>query len=306
MQRAADRLAVFGLALIVQGALRYVLGPPPDGRPTWLAWLLAQTRRTTLLEAAPPRLRIFAPFAASIAAIRIAAVIERGNPAGLGRIVAIVVQALVFSASFDAWRGIGAADAVRGRLDHSPLGDDGQPLTAPDAERIEAEIGRLSMAPAEGVVGPWAAWAVFDLSGAVAYAAAESLGGSMAGPGSEGPLATMLDPGRRLASVRRSRDAIASAAILATRGRAELQAPELEELALGSDTPLPVTAMSLALDRRASWNGLTVGWGRPPPELDDLGRARRLQLKALALLAATAAGIAAASGLFRAGESGDG
>ena len=127
----------------------------------------------------------------------------------------------------------------------------------------------------------------------------------MAGPGSEGPLAAMLDPGRRLVSVRRGRDAIAAAATLAARGRGELQPPELEELALGSETPMPVTAMSVALDRRASWNGRAVGWQRPSPDINDLSRARRLHLKAIGLLALTAAGVVAIGDLFRPTRSAD-
>ncbi len=306
MQRAADRLAVFGLALILQGALSMLIGPPPDGRPTWFAWLLAQLRRSTLLEGVPPRLRVFAPFAASVALIRAAAAIERRRPAGPGRKIAILLQALLLAATFDAWRGVRLSDALKRDLDESEVADDGQPLRQSrlqslheaETERVEAEIGRVAIAAGEGVVGPWAAYAVFDLSGAVAYAAAESLGGPIAGPGSEGPLAAMLDPARRLAPVRRGRDAIAAAATLAAHGRSDLQATELEELALGSESPLPVTAMSVALDRRASWNGRSVGWHRPAPDLVDLNRARRLHLKALGLLAAAAAGVAAAGGIF--------
>ena len=306
MQRAADRLAVFGLALILQGALSMLIGPPPDGRPTWFAWLLAQLRRSTLLEGVPPRLRVFAPFAASVALIRAAAAIERRRPAGPGRNVAILVQALLLAATFDAWRGVRLSDALKRDIDESEVADDGQPLhqslDETESERVAAEIGRVAIAAGEGVVGPWAAYAVFDLSGAVAYAAAESLGGPIAGPGSEGPLAAMLDPARRLAPVRRGRDAIAAAATLAAHGRSDLQATELEELALGSESPLPVTAMSVALDRRTSWNGRSVGWHRPAPDLADLNRARRLHLKALGLLAAAAAGVAAAGGIFEPGR----
>ena len=291
MRRSSDRLAVFALAIALQAALSWVLGPPPEGRTTWFAWLLAQTRRTSLLDAVPPRLRVFAPFAASVGLIRAAAAMERSRPSGAGHVIAIVLQALVLAATFDAWRGVRLQDAVGNDLDASPIGG--------DADRIEDEIGRLALSTSEGVVGPWAAYAAFDLSGAVAYAAAESLGGPMAGPGTEGPLAAMLDPSRRLAPVRRGRDAVAAASILAAHGHSDLQAPELEELALGSETPLPVTAMSVALDRRASWNGRSVGWHRPPPDASDLSRARRLHLKALAILAAIAAGVATAGGLFQ-------
>ena len=296
MRRTADRLSVFALALVLQVAVNYVLGPPPDGRPTWLAWALSRTRR---LASLPPRLGVFAPFAASLAAIRAAALIERSHPDGAGRALSILIRAVLFAATFDAWRGLRASQAVQRQLADAPLGDDGRPTAAYDSERIEAEIGRLANAPSESVVGPWAAYAALDLSGAIAYAAVESLGGPMAGPGSDGPLAAMLDPGRRLVSVRRGRDAIAAAATLAARGRSEIQAMELEELALGSETPIPITAMSVALDRRASWNGRSVGWQRPAPDIDDLSRARRLHLKALGLLALTAAGVVVIGDLFR-------
>ena len=296
MRRTADRLCVFALALALQAAANYLLGAPPDGRPTWLAWALAKSRQLTSL---PPRLRVFAPFAASLAAIRAATLIERSRPGAGGRAASILIQALLLAATFDAWRGLRATRAVQRQLAGAPVDDDGRPVAALDSERIEAEIGRLANAPSESVVGPWAAYAAFDLSGAIAYAAAESLGGPMAGPGSEGPLAAMLDPARRLVSVRRGRDAIAAAATLAARGRSDLQPPDLEELALGSETPIPVTAMSMALDRRASWNGQSVGWQRPTPDLDDLSRARRLHLKALGVLALTAAGVVAIGDLFR-------
>ncbi len=302
MRRTADRLTVFGLALVIQAVANYLLGPPPDGRPTWLAWALAQSRQLTSL---PPRLRVFAPFAASLAIIRGAALLERSRPGRGGRLISILIQALLLAMTFDAWRGVRASDAVQRQLADAPVGDDGRPLAALDSDRIEAEIGRLANSPSETVVGPWAAYAAFDLSGAVAYAAVESLGGPMAGPGSEGPLTAMLDPGRRLVSVRRGRDAIAAAATLAARGRSDLQPPELEELALGSETPIPVTAMSVALDRRTSWNGRSVGWQRPAPDIDDLGRARRLHLKALGLMALTAAGVVAIGDLFRPPRSSD-
>lgn len=302
MRRTTDRLSVFGLALVIQAAANYLLGPPPDGRPTWLAWALAQSRQLTSL---PPRLRVFAPFAASLAMIRAAALIERSRPGRGGRLASILIQALLLAMTFDAWRGMRTSEAVQRQLANAPLDDDGRPLAALDSERIEAEIGRLANAPSETVVGPWAAYAAFDLSGAVAYAAVESLGGPMAGPGSEGPLTAMLDPGRRLVSVRRGRDAIAAAATLAARGRSDLQAPELEEMALGSETPIPVTAMSVALDRRTSWNGRSVGWQRQPPDIEDLGRARRLHLKALGLLALTATGVVAIGDLFRPPRSSD-
>ena len=302
MRRTADRLTVFGLALVIQAVANYLLGPPPDGRPTWLAWALAQSRQLTSL---PPRLRVFAPFAASLAIIRGAALLERSRPGRGGRLISILIQALLLAMTFDAWRGVRASDAVQRQLADAPVGDDGRPLAALDSDRIEAEIGRLANSPSETVVGPWAAYAAFDLSGAVAYAAVESLGGPMAGPGSEGPLTAMLDPGRRLVSVRRGRDAIAAAATLAARGRSDLQPPELEELALGSETPIPVTAMSVALDRRTSWNGRSVGWQRPAPDIGDLGRARRLHLKALGLMALTAAGVVAIGDLFRPPRSSD-
>ncbi len=302
MRRTSDRLAVFALALLLQAAAHYFLGPPPEGRPTWLAWALAKSRQLVSL---PPRLRVFAPFAASLAAIRAAALIERGRPGGAGRAVSILFQALALAATFDAYRGLRSVDAAQRQLSQTAVDSQGQPVTAHDSDRIEAEIGRLANAPNESVVGPWAAYAALDLSGAVAYAAVESLGGPMAGPGSDGPLAAMLDPRRRLVSVRRGRDAVAAAATLAARGRSELEPPELEELALGADMPMPVTAMSVALDRRASWNGQSVGWQRPTPNLDDLSRARRLHIKALAVLAATAAGVIALGELFRPARSAD-
>lgn len=302
MRRATDRLSVFGLALALQALINYLLGPPPDGRPTWLAWALSQSRQ---LASLPPRLRVFAPFAASLAIIRAAALIERSRPAGGGRLASILIQASLLALTFDLWRGLRAADAVQRQLANAPVDEQGRPIAALDSERIESEIGRLANAPSESVVGPWAAFAAFELSGAVAYASVESLGGPMAGPGTEGPLTAMLDPARRLVSVRRGRDAIAAAATLAARGRSDLQPPELEELALGSETPIPVTAMSVALDRRTSWNGRSVGWQRPPPDIEDLGRARRLHLKALGLLALTAAGVVALGDLFRPARSSD-
>ena len=282
MRRTSDRLAVFALALVIQTAIERLLGPPPEGRPTWFAWLLSRTRQ---LASLPPRLRVFAPMAAAFALIRAAAVVEQSRPGGVGRVISILIQAALLAATFDAWRG------MRGMRAESTASE--------DESELEEQLGQLANAPSEGVVGPWAAYAALDLQGAIAFAAVDSIGGPMAGPGSDGPLSAMLDPGRRLITVRRAQDAVAAAATLAARGSGELQAPELEELALGSDTPMPVTAMSVALDRRISYNGRPVGWQRPSPDATDLGRARALHQKTLGVLALTAAGVIALGGLFR-------
>lgn len=323
MKRAGDRLWVFGLALLLQAAVSWVLGPPPGGRATWLAWGLAQSRR---LETLPPRLRVLAPLAAALAAVRLARAVEAAEPDGPARAAAIGVQAALLASTFDAWRGLrkhapvaGAPD-VQTQLREAPVDEQGrfQPLwdSAGLEQQLEAEIGRLANAPAEALVGPWAAFAAFDVSGAVAFAATDALsgqaggsgGGGLGSLGGDGALSALLDPTRRLGPLRRGRDAIAAAATLAARGRSDVDGSgslggiDLEELALGAEQPLAVTAMSVALDRRAAWQGQPVGWQRPPPTAADLSRARRLHLKSLALLACGTAAGAALNRLFRSGD----
>ena len=292
MRRTTDRLAVFGLALLFQTVAQAVLGPPPDGRPSWLAWGLERASRALEI---PPRLRPLAPLAAAAVAVRGAALLEqnisRRRPGGWSRLFALATQGVLLAATFDVWRSLSAATAAERELSQ----DEVDPTIA--AERVEAELGSLAQGVSEGVVGPWAAYAAFDLPGAVAYAAVESLGGRAGGV--EGPLATLIDPRRRLISVRRARDTIAGAATLAARGRGELAALDLEEFAIGSETPLPVTAMTVALDRRLVWNGRVAGWARPAPSARDLARGRRLAMRSLGILAAAAALCIALGDLLR-------
>lgn len=292
MRRTTDRLAVFALALLLQTMTQALLGPPPDGRPSWLAWALERASRALDI---PPRLRPLAPLAAAALAVRGAALLEQGasrrRPSGWTRLFVLATQGLLLSTTFDAWRSLGAATAAEHELKHQP----GDPATVEG--RVETELGLLAQGVSEGVVGPWAAYAAFDLPGAVAYAAVESLGGRAGGI--EGPLSTLIDPRRRLVSVRRARDTIAGAATLAARGRGEMAALDLEEFAIGSETPLPVTAMTVALDRRVVWNGRVAGWTRPAPSTQDLSRGRRLALRSLGILAAAAAVCIAAGDLFR-------
>ncbi len=292
MRRTTDRLAVFGLALLLQTVAQALLGPPPDGRSSWLAWALERASRALDI---PPRLRPLAPLAAAALAVRGAALLEQGvsrrRPAGWARLFALISEALLFATTFDAWRSLGAATTAERELEQDPP----DPVAAEG--RVETELGLLAQGVSEGVVGPWAAYAAFDLPGAVAYAAAESLGGR--GGGAEGPLAALIDPKRRLVSVRRARDTIAGAATLAARGRGELAALDLEEFAIGSETPLPVTAMTVALDRRVVWNGRVAGWARPAPSTQDLARGRWLALRSLGILAAAAAVCIALGDLIR-------
>ncbi len=292
MRRTTDRLAVFGLALLFQTAAQAFLGPPPEGRSSWLAWAIERAGRALEL---PPRLRPLAPLAAAALAVRGAALLEqnvsRRRPSGWTRFFALTSEAALLAATFDAWRSLGAATAAERELEQNNV----DPVALEG--RVEAELGSLAQGVSEGVVGPWAAYAAFDLPGAVAYAAVESLGGRAGGV--EGPLSTLIDPRRRLVSVRRARDAIAGAATLAARGRGELVTLDLEEFALGSETPLPVTAMTVALDRRVAWNGRVAGWTRPAPSKRDLSRGRRLALRSLGILAGAAALCIAVGDLLR-------
>ena len=152
---------------------------------------------------------------------------------------------------------------------------------------MELELGQLAQGASEGVVGPWAAYAVANLPGAVAWAAAESVGGIAGGP--NGPLAAVLESSGQLAAVQQARDAIAGAATLAAGRGGEALSLHLDDIVDSADTPLAVTAMTVALDRRLVWNGRITGWQRPAPTRDDLHRATRIAVRTLGVLAAATA-----------------
>ena len=282
MRRIADRIAVFTVAVLLDAAVQFVVGPPPAPHPTWLAYGLER-----LAARAPaPRLRPVMPVLLAVLATRCASLISHADTrGGSGRGVRILAQGAVLAATFNAWRSLRAAQRAERELAEA---DESVVVTG----AVEIELGHLAQGASEGVVGAWAAYAVADLPGAVAWAAAESIGGA-AGP--EGPLATVLESSGQLAAVQQARDAIAGAATLAAaRGNASLSL-QMDDIVDSAGTPLAVTAMTVALDRRVVWNGRISGWQRPPPDRGDLRRANRLALRTLAVLAAaTAAAIVVA------------
>ena len=281
MRRIVDRIAVFAVAVLLDAAVQFVVGPPPAPHPTWLAYGLER-----LAARAPaPRLRPVMPVLLAVLATRCASLISHADARdGGGRGVRILAQGAVLAATFNAWRSLRAAQRAERELAEA---DESAIVTG----AVEIELGHLAQGASEGVVGAWAAYAVADLPGAVAWAAAESIGGA-AGP--EGPLAAVLESSGQLAAVQQARDAIAGAATLAAaRGNASLSL-QMDDIVDSAGTPLAVTAMTVALDRRVVWNGRISGWQRPPPDRGDLRRANRLALRTLAVLAvATAAAIAA-------------
>lgn len=284
MRRIADRIAVFGVAVLLDAAVQFIFGPPPTPHPTWLAYGLERLSA----RAPAPRLRPVMPVLLAVLATRCASLISQADTrdtrgGGSGRGLRIFAQAAVLAATFDAWRSLRAGRRAERELAGA---DEATVVTG----AVEIELGRLAQGASEGVVGAWAAYAVADLPGAVAWAAAESIGGA-AGP--EGPLAAVLESSGQLAAVQQARDAIAGAATLAAaRGNASLSL-QMDDIVDSAGTPLAVTAMTVALDRRVVWNGRISGWQRPPPDRGDLRRANRLALRTLAVLAgATAAAIA--------------
>ena len=284
MRRIVDRIAVFAVAVLLDAAVQFIVGPPPAPHPTWLAYGLER-----LAARAPaPRLRPVMPVLLAVLATRCASLISHADARdarrGGGRGVRILAQGAVLAATFNAWRSLRAAQRAERELAEA---DESAVVTG----AVEIELGHLAQGASEGVVGAWAAYAVADLPGAVAWAAAESIGGA-AGP--EGPLAAVLESSGQLAAVQQARDAIAGAATLAAaRGNASLSL-QMDDIADSAGTPLAVTAMTVALDRRVVWNGRISGWQRPPPNRGDLRRANRLALRTLAVLAgATVAAIAA-------------
>ena len=284
MRRVTDRLAVFALALALDAAAQYLFGPPPAPHPTWLACGLER-----LAERVPaPRLRPVMPLLLALLATRLAALIshtsaQNRSARGGRRGALILTQSALLAATFDAWRSLRAARQAERELATT---DESASVTG----AVEIELGRLAQGASEGVVGAWTAYALADLPGAVAWAATESLSG---GPGPEGAVAAMLESSGHLAAVQQARDAIAGAATLAAaRGDASLSL-HMGDIVDSAGTPLAVTAMTVALDRRVVWNGRISGWQRPPPDRADLRRANRIALRTLGLLAAaTAAAIA--------------
>ncbi len=280
MRRITDRIAVFAVALMLDAAAQFVFGPPPAPHATWIACALDRIAART----PAPRLRPIMPVLLAVLAARAAALLSHAGQQRGARTPLIIVQAAVLAASFDAWRSLREARRAERELARAV-----EPTAVTGA--VEIELGRLAQGASEGVVGAWAAYAVADLPGAVAWAAAESIGGAGR---PDGPLAAVLESSGQLAAVQQARDAIAGAATLAAARGGESLSLHLDDIVDSADTPLAVTAMTVALDRRVVWNGRISGWQRPPPNRDDLRRASRLALRTLALLAAaTAAAIAA-------------
>ncbi len=281
MRRIADRIAVFALALLIDAALQALIGPPPAPHATWFAWALERLSA----RAAAARLRAAAPLLLAVAATRGAALLSRAAGGRSRRWPWITAQALLLSTTFDAWRSLRAARLAERQLASA---HDSAAVTG----TVELELGRLAQGASESVIGPWAAYAVADLPGAVAWAAAESIGGI--GGGADGPLAAVLESSGQLAAVQQARDAIAGGATLVAGRGGESLSLHLDDIVDSAETPLAVTAMAVALDRRMVWNGRISGWQRPPPDRSDLRRAARLALRTLGVLAAaTALAIAA-------------
>ena len=291
MRRIADRISVFALALLLDAAAQLLVGPPPQPHPTWLAYGLDRLAR----RVPAPRLRPVAPVLLALLATRCAALLSHAGsaqrPPRGARPAAILLQAALLASTFDAWRSLRTARQTERRLDRLAQIDT---QTTAQTGAVEIELGRLAQSAGHDVVGPWAAYAVADLPGAVAWAALES-----SGDGPDAPLAALLESSAQLAAVRQARDAIAAAATLAAaRGGAPLSL-HMDDIVDSADAPLAVTAMTVALNRRIVWNGRISGWQRPPPNRDDLRRANRIALRALALLAATAAAAIAAVELLK-------
>lgn len=280
MKRITDRIAVFGAALLIDAVLQTLFRPPPPPHPTWLAWAIA--RLSNWIPA--PRLRGILPVLLAVALTRGSALLANA-PAEQGRRWPLIfARALLLASTFDAWRSIREARRVQRQLN-----DTANPSAATGT--VELELGQLAQGASEGVVGPWAAYVVADLPGAVAWAAAEQIGGPAGGI--DGPLAALLESSGQLAAVQQARDAIAGGATLAAARQGQAFSLHLDDIMESTETPLAVTAMTVALDRRLVWNGRITGWQRPPPDADDLRRASSIALRALALLAgATAAAIA--------------
>jgi len=294
MRRVTDRLAVFALALALDAAAQYLFGPPPAPHATWLACGLERLAE----RVAAPRLRPVMPVLLAVLATRLAALVSHaGGQGGGGRRGALILtQSALLAATFDAWRSLRAA-----RQAERELAESDESVVVAGA--VEIELGRLAQGASEGVVGAWAAYAVADLPGAVAWAATESLSG---GAGPEGAVAAMLESSGHLAAVQQARDAIAGAATLAAaRGDASLSL-QMGDIVDSAGTPLAVTAMTVALDRRVVWNGRISGWQRPPPDRGDLRRANRIALRTLGVLAAATAAAIAVSELLRPPQRADG
>ena len=282
MRRIVDRISVFALALLIDAARQRLFGAPPHPHRTWLSWAIE--RASARVPA--PRLRALMPVLLAVVATRVGALLGRSSARGRGRWPLLLVQAALLASTFDVWRSLRAARQAEREL--AAAGD-----PAAMTGLVELELGELAQGASESVVGPWAAYAVADLPGAIAWAAAESIGG-VAG-GADGPLATVLESTGQLAAVQQARDAIAGGATLlaarGARGGGSL-ALHLDDIVDSAETPLAVTAMTVALDRRLVWNGRITGWQRPPPNRDDLKRATAIALRTLGVLAgATAAAI---------------
>ena len=301
MRPIVSRVSVLGFAVLMQGLIR---SAPPAER-TWLEWVL---RRSADVAPQGSRWSGVLPLVAGVAVTRLAGLLGRWRPArpGWGSL-ALLLKAGLLAVTFDAFRGIRNADRLHGALargDRIAAADlvrgwAGQDVLADEESLVAEAIGQMAIAPAASVAGPWTAYAVFDLPGALGYSLAESVR-RPAGLGVLSPLAGALRRDRHPRWARELGDEAVALATLVAAGTTRVSTgQDWRGRDADADLPLPVVVTARVLGRQLSWRGHAVNQSAPAPDREDLRRARRLTLRVLSLLAGAAAVLTVAAATWR-------
>jgi cobalamin biosynthesis protein CobD/CbiB len=202
---ARRRIAVFLAALLVQTAA----GAPPDGPPSrpWIEWIAAQPRRIIPLDPAKAgHARWSQILAASLTTVTLLRLPQQllGRPARAPRLLAVLLHTLLFSTTFNLL----GADRTAARIERALADNDldtarthcaaliGRPTGHfTDAQIADATIAALATYPSSALLGPWIAYALFDLPAAFAYRLADAVGAAWGGAGAWLPWRLLRLPG---------------------------------------------------------------------------------------------------------------
>ncbi len=292
------RLAVFLAALCIQAAA----GSPHDGprTQTWLEWLAARPRRLRRGHAglAPPLPAVLT----TVALLRLPGQLNRA--ARLPAPLAALLHALVLASTFNLL----AADRAASRIERALTEDDLETaraecgaLTGRSAAHLSESqiagrtIASLATYPGQALLGPWIAYALFDLPAAVVYRLADAAGAAWgsATPWLSWPLRHLPGggPQQRLAVLAADQGAglaIVAAARLVGRDPASAIAA-IDAAANNGDAEPEVAAMAAVLDCALPTESATVNADARPPDAADIAAARRLHRATLVVIAAIAA-----------------
>lgn len=302
---ARRRIAVFVAALTVQTAV----GTPPHGPPArpWLEWFAAQPRRISRLDPSQAgRARLAQLLAASLTTIALLRLPQKllgrsGHSPSSAPLTALI-HTLLFATTFNLL----GADRTAARIERALANDDldiarthcaaltGRPADHLDASQVaDATIAALATYPSSALLGPWIAYALFDLPAAFAYRLADAVAAAWGGAAPWLPLRLLRIPGRagqqRLVALVADQGTalvlIAAAPVLGHDPAPGLAA--IDQAAGEEHEGNPeIAAMAGLLDLSLQADDIIVNPAGRPPTAADIAPARRLARAALVVLAA--------------------